>query len=366
MVSKNIVFRVDSGVNIGTGHLTRCITLAKALRKRAKINCMFICRPHLGNVSSMVLEHDFTLLMLPKTFCSVVQNDCKSWLGASQIEDAAQSSVVLKKNKIENIDLLIFDHYAINYEWQDYFSTLTSKILVIDDLADRRHECDFLLDQNFAFNYKRRYDTLVPDKCKKFLGVSYCLLKDDFFTIRKSVKPRHNTDNLLVFFGGIDKDNCTERLLVSLAGHLAQFKCIDVVVGIKNPNKCEIERICFKYENCFYHEQISNMAELIARADFSIGACGATTGERIFLGLPTIVFSVADNQVQVSQFLHETESVHYVGAHTLISFKTVQLAINEYLGSREKIARISSKLLAENESNLDFMINSLNSIEGFV
>jgi len=364
MRTLNFVFRVDSGLNIGIGHLVRCISLAKLLVKNDLHNCIFVCRPHLGNVSAMILENKFTLLMLPTPSNTVTQTDCKSWLGTSQSDDAAQTNSLLAHYKIKNIDLLIIDHYAIDYEWQSSFSGQTSKVLVIDDLADRYHECDFLLDQNLASNYKIRYKNLVPERCEEFLGVSYCILKEDFFEVRKTIKPRYLIDNLLIFFGGVDKDNCTTKVLWSLKDQIKNFSRVDVVVGAANPNKHEVEQICLKYDNCVFHEQISNMAELIAHADFSIGACGATMGERIFLGLPSIIFSVADNQVEVSHYLHEAKYVYYLGDHSLISGKSINNAIKSYLGTARERKIISAKLLEISSSNIDDFIARLSLSEG--
>ena len=361
MIDKmNIIFRVDSGLNIGTGHLLRCITLAKLLTQSSVHNCVFISRPHLGNVSELVLENNFILLMLPDPSDSVQHEDCKTWLGASQIDDAEQTHSLFAKHKIIIIDLLIIDHYSIDYEWEGTFLDKSLKIFVIDDLADRYHECDFLLDQNIAPNYRTRYKNLVPDRCEMFLGISYCLLKEDFFELRKSAKVRYSINKLLIFFGGVDKENCTETLLLSLSDRIKNFERVDVVVGKANPNKNAVERLCLKYKNCCFHEQVSSMATLIALSDFSIGACGATTGERIFLGLPSIVFSLAANQLEVAKHLHEAKYVYYLGDHSCIQKGKVENAIENYLGTEEKRRKISSRLLDISESNIVSLINKLN------
>jgi UDP-2,4-diacetamido-2,4,6-trideoxy-beta-L-altropyranose hydrolase len=186
--------------------------------------------------------------------------------------------------------------------------------------------------------------------------LSFCILKDNYFLQRKSIERRYSLNNLLIFFGGIDKENCTKTLLLSLADRMKDFDQVDVVVGMANPNKLEIEGLCSKHVNCSYHEQIDYMAELIAKADFAIGACGATNGERMYLGLPSIVFSVADNQVDVAKFLHEKEYVYYVGDHSLISSLNLQKAVVEYLATKEKRRRISSNLLAKSDSELEFWL----------
>ena len=357
-----IIFRVDSGLNIGSGHLQRCITLAQSLSKGKKITCIFVCRPHLGHMSKMVIDKNFKLLLLPDSSEVVNKNDCSSWLGASPAEDAAQTKAILMQNSVADFELLVIDHYAIDYVWQTIFVSPNIKVLVIDDLADRKHYCDFLLDQNIAPDYLNRYDLLVPDNCRKFLGISYCLLQDQFFKSRKGIRPRSSLKNLLIFFGGVDLENCTSKVLLALASVLPDFERIDVIVGQMNPNKKVVKSLCSESTNCIFHEQIDNMAEILSRADFSIGACGATTGERIFLGLPSIVFSVAQNQVEVSKNLHELGYVYYLGDSSYLNRQILERAIASYLTPGKKISKISSQLLGASESNLDVMIKELNAI----
>lgn len=355
----NVVFRVDSGLDIGTGHLVRCLTLAKLLREKGAKRIFFICRPHQNNISEMVLESNFTLLMLPFSSKPVLQNNCKTWLGESKTIDASQTHSLLHEHGISYIDILIVDHYAIDYVWEMSFSEIASKIMVIDDLADRKHECDVLLDQNIAPNQNSRYLSLIPSRCEIFIGISYCLLDKKFFNLRQSITPRSVLKKLLIFFGGVDMHGCTERLLIEYGKKFENFKHVDVVVGMANPKKSSIEKLCSHYDNCHYHEQISNMAELIANADFSIGACGAVTGERIFLGLPSIIVSLAENQLKVSQHLHELRNVYYIGDHSCINLQNIENAIHNYLGSHDKISNTSNKLISMSNSKLGTMIDVL-------
>lgn len=357
-----IVFRVDSGLIIGSGHLQRCITLAHLLSKGKYHTCIFVCRPHTGHMSKMVMNKNYTLLLLPASSKVVNKNDCSSWLGASPAEDAAQTKSLLMQNGITDFELLVIDHYAIDHVWQNIFVMPNVKVLVIDDLADRAHNCDFLLDQNVAPDYLNRYDSLVPDNCRKFLGISYCLLQDQFFESRKGTRPRSSLKNLLIFFGGVDLENYTSKVLLALASVLPDFDRIDVIVGHMNPNKKIVKSLCSKVANCIFHEQIDNMAEILSCADFSIGACGATTGERIFLGLPSIVFSVAQNQVEVSKNLHNLGYVYYLDDSSYLNGKSLEQAISSYLSPNKKISKISSQLLSISESNLDSMIKELNAI----
>ena len=347
---KNIIFRVDSGFEIGSGHLMRCVTLAKNLEKQGSFRCMFLTRPNDGNFTDIIVKSGFRVILLVND--SIIGRnsvDYVEWLGTSQEHDASQC---LKALEDHEIDILVVDHYALDIQWEMNFVKLSKKIVVIDDLANRKHCCDIILDQNMAPDYLTRYDNLVPKKCKKFTGISYCLLRDDFIRIKKSINVRKKMKSLLIFFGGVDKDNATLLILIELEGYLNKFIEVKVVVGQHNPFRNLVKGFCDKYDNCTYLEQVDNMAELMAKADISIGAGGATTGERIFLGLPSIVFSLADNQVEVSKYLHEKKYICYLGDQDRIKTSNIIAELEKFMHSPNLLQNESNNLLKIGESQL--------------
>jgi UDP-2,4-diacetamido-2,4,6-trideoxy-beta-L-altropyranose hydrolase len=356
---KNIVFRVDSGFNIGSGHLMRCITLANHLKKSIKLFCTFITRDNNGNFTEIIIKNGFNVLLLDGPEPNINIEGYSEWLGTSQINDADQTLSLLKNNNIDKIDILVVDHYALDVQWEIRFKDITNKFVVIDDLADREHFCNILLDQNIAPNYLTRYDNLTPRECKKFLGIAYCLLREDFLRAKLSIKPRDKLCNIVIFFGGVDKDNATFKLLFSLREKLKVFEFVSVIVGKSNPFKYDIKEFCNTYDNCHYLEQVSNMAEIFSESDLAIGAGGATTGERIFLGLPSIVFSLADNQVEVSNYLHEKNYITFLGDQSEILNTNITSELDKYINSPNLLKDQSMKLLAVGESKLSQLIHEI-------
>lgn len=349
---KRLIFRVDSGLKIGSGHLMRCITLANNLKKLIELECTFITRNNKGNFNEIIIQNGYDVLLLNGPESSVGIDNYSEWLGTSQICDAEQTLFALKNNKIKNIDILVIDHYSLDHKWEGIFRSISNKLIVIDDLANRKHCCDVLLDQNIAPNFDTRYDTLIPVNSKKFLGISYCLLREDFLTAKTSIKARTELRRVVIFFGGVDKDNATLKLLIALQDKLEAFELIRVIVGKANPFKSQIKQFCKKHNNCDYLEQVSNMAEIFSKSDLAIGAGGATTGERIFLGLPSIVFSLADNQVEVSRYLHEKYLITYLGDQGEIERTKIILELDKYFSSPNLLKEQSMRLLAVGESKL--------------
>ncbi|MGM9956184.1 MAG: UDP-2,4-diacetamido-2,4,6-trideoxy-beta-L-altropyranose hydrolase [Peribacillus sp.] len=320
--------RVDSSLEIGTGHVMRCLTLAGNLRKRG-VTVRFICREHVGHSADLIEENGFEVFLLPVfQINGNTQNHTQysNWLGAPLMVDVYQTKEILKTG---STDLLIIDHYAIDEQWERKFRDVSKKIMVIDDLADRKHDCDVLIDQNYHEHSKRRYETLVPSSCKKFLGPSYALLREEFHEQwKKQIIREGSLKRILIFFGGIDQTNETGRAIESFLNLGRDDIQVDVVVGKSNPHIKELKTICQPYDHVHVYCQVSNIAELMGQADLSIGAGGSTTWERCYLSLPSIVWSVAENQVEICKGLGRKKLIKYLGEKEAIetNFITEQLA----------------------------------------
>jgi UDP-2,4-diacetamido-2,4,6-trideoxy-beta-L-altropyranose hydrolase len=237
----------------------------------------------------------------------------------------------------EACDWLVVDNYSLDEKWERAQRPLAAKIAAIDDLADRRHDCELLLDQNYFPNAARRYDGLVPERCRKLLGPRFALLRGEFAEQRKSLGEREGrVRRVLVSFGGVDAGNETARVIALLKD---LGVAVDVVVGEANPHAEALARQCAEAGFAF-HRQASNMAELMASADLAIGAGGSSTWERCCLGLPTLQVAIAANQVALSQALALEGVVTYLGASVTAA------AIRDALSSPAKLRAQSRRMMA--------------------
>lgn len=299
----NVVIRVDSSASIGTGHLIRCLTLGEALRKKS-VQLSFISRELPGNLNVLIRKRDFKVWQLPLPDLSgesaVKKSDRSYFSGTSWEEDVEKTLSVLSECKMP--DWLIVDHYGLDKRWEEQMRPAVKKIMVIDDLADRLHDCDVLLDQNLHEAPETRYEKLVPPQCRKFLGPRFALLRSEFIEARKRLRKRDgNIRRILVFLGGTDPTNETEKVLRAINLMNRKDIAVDVVVGSANARKDEIKWMCEARPNFSYYCQVDNMADLMLRADLSIGAGGSTTWERCYLGLPTITLIVSSNQEEITK-----------------------------------------------------------------
>lgn len=317
-----IAFRADASLQIGTGHVMRCLTLADALAAHGA-ECVFICRAHPGNLLDLIRSKGHTAYALPITvavgansFATEItpQSPAHShWLGATQSEDAAACATILAKLQP---DWLIVDHYALDARWEESLKSHCRKLMVIDDLADRPHACDLLLDQTFS-RQPEDYHAWVPADCRLLCGSQYALLRPEFAALRPYSLQRRTEPqlrHLLITMGGVDKDNATGQVLAALCDSPLPVDCrITVVMGATAPWLAEVERLAQVMPwPTQVRVGVSDMAQLMADSDLAIGAAGATSWERCCLGLPTIMLVLADNQRLVAQGLEQGQAARII------------------------------------------------------
>ncbi len=311
-----VIFRVDASIEMGTGHVMRCLSLAEKL-KRKDHKSIFLSREHKGNLNELIKSEGHGLYSLKCTskkslpIGSLNWNKHAHWLGEDLDSDSEQTKIILKE---ELPDWLVVDHYALDSSWEKKVQPFTKKIMVIDDLADRKHESDFLLDQTFGRETKD-YLGLVPDKCKVLTGSQHSLLRNEFTSQREESlrrrKKNQDLGNILVCMGGVDKDNYTSIVLKELQTCSLPVNAeVKVVLGKNSPWINDVVKIS---NNMPWNTEVlidtKSMAELISNADLSIGAAGSTSWERCCLGLPTIQMITADNQKYIAKSLSSVGAI---------------------------------------------------------
>lgn len=324
MKKLSILIRTDASVTIGSGHVMRCLTIARGLQSLGHL--VQFCMEQLpGNLIDFVQREGFTVTQ-----------------------------------QVLSVDILIVDHYLLDIEWEQGMRPFTRKIIVIDDLANRRHDCDLLLDQNVVANYEQRYDGLVPEHCKKLLGPAYLMMRDEFIDARaRSIVRTGQVKRLLVFMGGSDPTGETLKVLEALEqlrGRVPQnqsqleqagssFNHIDVVVGSSNAHCREIEQRCQAME-LHYHCQIDYLADLMLKADFALGAGGSAMWERCYVGLPSSSTVVAHNQQATTEKAAQLGAIIHLGWHE-------EITSAGYLQLLKKLPLLGDELIAISKQGLN-------------
>lgn len=316
--NSSIVFRVDSSSNMGTGHVMRCLTLAGQLAEIG-LQPVFLCASLPGNLSNLIASHYPVEILCDDSPLHVVD--------------------LCRKH---NVQAVVVDHYLIDHSWESAVKAdIKVPMVVVDDLANRRHECELLIDQNLG-RQSSDYDGLLPSNTQRLIGTHYALLRPEFAVLRPQSLAKklqfNGIKRVLISLGGADPTNVTLGVLQQLRSispqHLSR---VDVVVGTAYRYQLELQD--FVEESSLpvaIHTQIANVGELMLHADLAIGAGGSSAWERCAMGLPSIAIGIAANQAIVLKGLQE-------GGAALVLHTPKQLH-TDFAGCWHQLNRVSTYL----------------------
>ncbi len=351
-----VAFRVDASREIGGGHVMRCLALADALTA-AGARCLFLCRAHIGDMIGAIEARGFAVARLPAPTAPYRGGPDDpphaSWAGASWRVDADDCTAALAGLDLDGaaLDWLVVDHYALDARWSEAMRAAARRVMVIDDLDDRPIDADLLLDQS-------RLPALGPRRhlaTRTLIGPRYALLRPAFRERRAVSLARRRRPatrpRLLISTGLLDIGGGALFAAEALA---EAGVAIDVAVGAHATSAGALGALCERAPGLTLHLDAGNMAELMAEADLAIGAAGATTWERLCLGLPALLFVLADNQRPIAEGLAAEGLATVIGApgdlgaKALCDAVTRKLADPEALRAEaETIARVCDGLGAE-------------------
>lgn len=279
---KRVAFRVDASRDIGNGHVMRSLTLAEELRASGS-KCVFASRRCSGHLADLIVSRGFDARSMPATSPRTEDGDARETIEALGSE---------------MFDWLVLDHYALGASWEARLTGSTQRIMVIDDLADRPHCCDLLLDQNLGRS-AGDYASLLPPTCEVLVGPSHALLRAGFHEWRERSLARRALPvlrHIVVSLGGADRDNVTVRVLegLRLRGFDGQ---VTIVLGPASSWIEAVRSAASRLANGRVLVGVDDMAALFASADLAIGAGGTTAWERCCLGVPAIQIVIAPNQL---------------------------------------------------------------------
>jgi len=331
----DVAFRADASLDIGIGHIMRCLTLAEALREHG-VTCHFVCREHPGHLLDQIRQRGIPVHALPSCKPAERTNDeigapqpaHTHWLGCDWQTDARQTGEILAELQP---DWLVVDHYALDARWERALASHYRKLMVIDDLADRPHACDLMLDQTFG-REAADYRPLVPADCRLLCGSHYAMLRPDFAALRPYSLQRRAAPalrELLINMGGIDKDNATGQVLQALRNCPLPADCrITVVMGATAPWLDAVRALAQHMPwSTRVRVGVSNMAQLMADSDLAVGAAGATSWERCCLGLPTVMMVLAENQRTVARGLERSGAAKIIDPERLATLQLGELLV---------------------------------------
>lgn len=312
-MTQKILFRADASADIGAGHVMRCLTLANTLKANG-YRCVFATRFMLENLGRLIEDAGHILVRLDSGPESVADDEPvlshANWLGVAQETDADQCLLLSRSGQWSWI---VVDHYAIDFRWEKRLRPFCDRLMVIDDLGDRVHDCDLLLDQNLGTG-EQKYAGKVPANCRLLLGPRYALLRPEFAELRDYSLARRRKallQHLLITMGGVDRNNVTSDILETLKRSPLSPACqITVVMSSQSQWLSGVRNLARTMPwPASVRVDVTDMARLMADSDLAIGAAGGSAWERCCLGLPSLTVILADNQRQSANALSSQKAV---------------------------------------------------------
>lgn len=317
-----VLIRADATLDIGSGHVMRCAALGMRL-KACGAMVHFVCNGLPERLAEWLRDRDFGLTVLPVAEITDWRADLLATCEAARL--------------IGHIDLLIVDHYGLDRRWESGMRSHVKRILVIDDLADRDHDCDFLLDQNLHEDEQNRYKKLVLHTTIQFLGPRYALLRAEFDEEGLDRTRDGSVKRLLVFFGGTDPGNQTIKVIDALRALGSSAPESTIVLGPAHPCRDLIHESVAGLPNVNVLDATDKMSMLILKADLAIGTCGVAAWERCALGLPCLVVVTAENQREDAEILHRLSAVEYMGDADEVSAEKWENALRHAMSDPHRI-----------------------------
>ena len=330
----NIIFRLDASKNNGIGHLIRCKSLASSLINRGA-KAHFIMRYLDMEFKKFLKMRKCKVTILPKRKIFSKLDHENLWPKRLQKIDAIDTKKIISNKEI---DLLVIDHYGLNSIWEKALTKKAKKIMVISDYLNRRHSCDFFLNQNIVKEQNLNFNQNLPKKCKILLGPKYSLIDKSYANYRKNVKIKNKLiSKVFISFGGSETPKLLEKVIESFDCNI--LRNLRLIIVSNN----ELKKFP-KIKKNFYKKQ-KTLTKLINKSDFCIGAGGISTWERMCLGKPSLVFSISKNQVQICKDLKNKNLIYYVKGYknikpTFIRKKIISIIKNIKLFNEKKLNNI--------------------------
>lgn len=342
-----VAIRVDASYASGTGHVMRCQTLARELvRKGAEV--VFVQKKQKGDLIGL-LAHEFDTRILKSRQDSFPTKSIFRGTETPEkyIDKDPNSAEELRIFKELQPDWLIVDRCGLDLEWEQQVRLIVKNILVIDDLTDRKHDADILVNPNdYGPLLQNHYQKLVNDNCELLLGPHFSMIGEEYAEIRHSQRIRDGSvRRLLIFFGGSDLTKQTLKTIRALTHLDFNELIIDVIVGRNNLSRSEIESEMQKLPNAMLHECRHSLASLITRADLAVGAAGSALWERCCLGLPSLIISTAPNQLGICRELSKRKLIRYLGPSNDVSINDLRLTLSKYVDSPELTKTMSRRTM---------------------
>lgn len=300
-----IYIRTDANSTIATGHMMRCLSVANACLQKGTQVCFVVSDAESKSVFDALIKDAVSSEHLSSLSVCILQTAVYNDL-EKELPELTDTIVTNKP------DILFLDSYFITPAYFEAVNHVT-KTAYIDDLRSFDYDVDLLINydiipEDAMAEYKASYQNAAT--C--LLGGLYTPLRTQFqdceFTVRDFISS-NQSPAVLVTTGGSDPYHFCLHFLEAAKQLPVTFH---VVVGRLNTDK-EALLSYEKLGNVILHENVTDMASLMSNCDFAVTAAGTTLYELCALGVPSVSYTLADNQMISAKAFDTAGAVSYAG-----------------------------------------------------
>ena len=338
---KRLLIRVDATTPIGGGHIMRCLALAQAWQAEGG-QAIFLSHCESDALRQRITDEGMEFI--PVAYPHPDPRDLHTTLEI--LRKHFNAATGNQKAKNGNKNWLVLDGYHFDVIYQQAVRAAGHCLLVIDDMAHLpAYHADILLNQNLgAENLKYDCDPATS----LLLGPRYALLRQEFLVWRGWRREIPDMAlKVLVTMGGGDPDNVTLKVTEALSQVKIDSLEVVVVAGGSNPHfqklECAVRGLRVPVRLV---RNAVNMPELMTWADIAVTGGGSTCWELAFMGLPSVVLTLAENQKAIAENLDTAGVAVNLGWHEQVPTADITEAINRLVRSPEKRSEMTCKVQA--------------------
>ena len=325
-----LLLRADADPAQGVGHVMRCLALAEAWQRQGGQATLLSCclNPALRHCTETV---GIGLAEVPMSHPDTA--DLRATLSA--LEKVSRDTTELP--------WVVLDGYHFDTTYQSLLRSAGCRLMIIDETGHLpRYDADIILNhgleaQQLAYNCAP--DTLL------LLGTHFALLRPEFQRWQGAVRCCPEVARkVIVTLGGSDANNATLMIIEALKQISTADLEVRIVVGPLNSHLAELQRATASASLRFSLEtQVTDIAPLMAWADFAVAAGGTTSWEIAFMNVPALVFILDDNQAAEARALDEFGSARCLGRPENLSREEIAGAVVHLMYDREARQRMSQR-----------------------
>ena len=313
---KNILFRCDGSVEIGMGHVVRCLALADHLNEHHNCNIHFAMRRSTLGINKV--KESYPVIKSNET-----NFNYKEWL------------INCIKKKRANVLIMDMRDGLTREELKSIKKKTGIRVVTIDDSEDKRLEADLAFYPPVPQLKKLNWNEF---KGKLYIGWEYVILRKEF--LKQYLKPNNDIPNILVTMGGTDEKNMTQFVIESLNQMDEKFKVI-IIVGNGYPyleklNK-NLNDIKFEYE---FYQNPENIAKVMSQSDFAIISFGQTAYELAALNVPSLYLSITKDHEESTQIFEKEKVGKSLGIYPISKEHLIE-KVTDYLQKYDSRANLS-------------------------